>query len=182
MHSIRTLLTIARLPTSIASDHEAQRQHASFAKGRTSIPLPEPVCIRARRTAPPIPFGLTPTRSAVDSYFAITSNVSRDTSSSRHDQPPRPSTLPACAPAHEYPPLPLAGQEDEVDPQSYSAHIGPCIDGKPFLLAKFLFKYGFGQSFSSTAWTYESISFLYSLSPTVVVISTHSGLSPYPAT
>jgi hypothetical protein len=153
MHSVRTLITVARLPTSIASDHEAQRQRASFAERRTPISLPQPVRIRAWRTVASLPFDSTPTRSAVDSYFAGTpSQLPRGTFSSRHDQPPRPSTLPARAPAHEYPPsLPLAGQEDEVDLQSYSAHIGPCNDGKPFLLAKFFFKYGFGQSFSSAA-------------------------------
>ncbi|KAI0249763.1 hypothetical protein BJV78DRAFT_1129127, partial [Lactifluus subvellereus] len=40
-------------------------------------------------------------------------------------------------------PVPFTSQDDEVDLPSYSEYIGPCDDGKPFLLAKFLFKYGF---------------------------------------
>ncbi|KAH8993599.1 hypothetical protein EDB86DRAFT_2830108 [Lactarius hatsudake] len=43
-----------------------------------------------------------------------------------------------------YPPLAdLTSEDEEARLPSYSEHIGPCDDDKPFLLAKFLFKYGF---------------------------------------
>jgi hypothetical protein len=145
MHSVRTLLGIARLPTSIPSaDREAQRQLASRAELRTSIYLPQPPPLRtcARGTIASLPFDSTLSRSAVDAYFdTIPSNLSRGTILSRHDLPPLSSTL---SPTHDYPPsVSLTSLEDEVDLPSYSEHIGPCDDGKPFLLAQFLFKYGF---------------------------------------
>jgi hypothetical protein len=186
MHSVRTLLSVARLPTTIASDHEAQRQRVSLAERRTSIYLPQPAPLRtcAWGTIASLPFDSAPTRSAVNAYFdAVPSpTFSRGTFLSRHDLPPRPSTIPDHPPAYEYPPpVPFTSQGDEVDLPSYSEYIGPCGDGKPFLLAKFLFKYGFCQSFSSAAWVYEFDILLHSLPSTLVCFDRHLARSPHSA-
>ncbi|KAI0305345.1 hypothetical protein B0F90DRAFT_1703643, partial [Multifurca ochricompacta] len=119
----------ARLPNSNSnsiSDPEAQRLHTSpFAGHRMPINLPQPTVLRtcARGTISALPFDSTPTRSAVSDYFTVTSP-----SLSRGTYPP---------------PTPLSSEDDEADLPSYSEHIGSCDDGKPFLLSKFLFKYGF---------------------------------------
>lgn len=147
LNSLRTLFGFS---TSIASDPEAQSQHASFADRRTIINFPKPasLCPCARGTISALPLGSTPTRSAVNTYFAISSPpFSRGTIYSRHDRPPAPSRFPLpdnIPPPYEYPPLGNLISEDEEAPlPSYSEHFGPCDDDKPFLLAKFLFKCGF---------------------------------------
>lgn len=148
MNSLRSPFGFARFPTSIASDPEAQRQHASFADRRTIINFPKPAPIRpcARGTISALPFGSTPTRSAVNIYFAISSpTFSRGTIYSRHDRPPALSRFPwsdNTPPPYDYPNL--TSEDEEAHLPSYSEHIGPCDDDKPFLLAKFLFMYGFG--------------------------------------
>ena len=172
MSSVRALLGSARFPTSIASDHEAQRQHASLAERRIPI-FPPPLRTCARGTIASLPFDLTPTRSALNTYFSIPSpTLSRGTYYSRHDMPPPPSTLPDRPPAYEYPPpVPFSNQDDEMDLPSYSEYIGPCDDGKPFLLAKFLFRYGFCKSFSSVAWRYEFNSLSHTVCPPLWFVS-----------
>jgi hypothetical protein len=153
LNPLRTTFGIARFSTSIASDPEAQRQHASFADRRTINNFPEPAPLRpcARGTISALPLGSTPTRSAVNTYFAISSpTFSRGTIYSRHDRPPAPSRFPFpvnIPPPYEYPPSGNLTSEDEEAPRlpSYTEHFGPCDDDKPFLLAKFLFKYGFGR-------------------------------------
>ncbi len=152
MDSLRTPFGFARFSTSIASDPEAQRQHASFADRRTIVNFPKPSPLRpcARGTISALPFDSTPTRSAVNTYFAVSSpTFSRGTIYSRHDRPPAPSRFPLpdnIPPPYEYPPSAnLTSEDEEARLPSYSEHIGPCDDDKPFLLAKFLFKYGFGR-------------------------------------
>ncbi|KAH9171088.1 hypothetical protein EDB89DRAFT_1974123, partial [Lactarius sanguifluus] len=149
MNSLRTLFGFPRFSPSIASDPEAQRQ-ATFADRRTIVNFPKPVPLRpcARGTISALPFDSTPTRSAVNTYFAISSpTFSRGTIYSRHDRPPAPSRLllpDNLPPPYEYPPLAdLTSEDEEARLPSYSEHIGPCDDDKPFLFAKFLFKYGF---------------------------------------
>jgi len=147
LNSLRTPFGIARFSTSIASDPEAQRQHASFADRRT-ITNPAPLHPCARGTISALPLDSTPTRSAVNTYFAVSSpTFSRGTSYSRHDRPPAPSRFPLpdnIPPPYEYPPFGnLTSEDEEARLPSYSEHFGPCNDDKPFLLAKFLFKYGF---------------------------------------
>src|SRR6266404_661334 len=148
MNSFRFSFGLARFP-SIASDPEAQRQHASFEDRRTIINFSKPPPLRpcARGTISALPFDSTPTRNVVNTYFALSSpTFSRGTIYSRHDRPPPPSRLPFpdnIPPPYEYPLL--ANQDKEARLPSYSEHIGPCDDDKPFLLAKFLFKYGFGR-------------------------------------
>ncbi|KAI9432960.1 hypothetical protein H4582DRAFT_2082792 [Lactarius indigo] len=150
INSLRTPFGFARFSTSIASDPEAQRQQASFADRRTIVNFPKPVPLRpcARGTISALPFDSTPTLSAVNTYFAISSpTFSRGTIYSRHDRPPAPSSFPLSEhlpPPYEYPPSEdLTSEDEEARLPSYSEHIGPCDDDKPFLLAKFLFKYGF---------------------------------------
>lgn len=140
MNSLRSPFGIARFSTSVASDPEAQRQHASFADRRTIINLPKPTPLRpcARGTISALPLDSTPTRSAVNTYFAISSpTFSRGTIYSRHDRPPAPSRFPLLDN------LPPPYEDEEAHLPSYSEHFGPCNDDKPNLLAKFLFKYGF---------------------------------------
>ncbi|KAH9036851.1 hypothetical protein EDB85DRAFT_1939011 [Lactarius pseudohatsudake] len=151
MNSLRTPFGFPRFSTSIASDPEAQRQ-ATFADRRTIVNFPKPVPLRpcARGTISALPFDSTPTRSAVNTYFAISSpTFSRGTIYSRHDRPPAPSRLllpDNLPPPYEYPPsADLTSEDEDARLPSYSEHIGPCDDDKPFLLAKFLFKYGFGR-------------------------------------
>jgi hypothetical protein len=142
MNSIRTPFGIARFSTSVASDPEAQRQHASFADRRTIVNLPKPAPLRpcARGTISALPLDSTPTRSAVNTYFAISSpTFSRGTIFSRHDRQPAPSRFPLSDN------LPPPYEDEEAHLPSYSEHFGPCNDDKPILLAKFLFKYGFGR-------------------------------------
>ncbi|KAF8273734.1 hypothetical protein EI94DRAFT_1715713 [Lactarius quietus] len=144
MDSLRTPFGIGRFSASIASDPEAQRHHASFADRRTIINLPKPAPLRpcARGTISALPLDSTPTRSAVNTYFAISSpTFSRGTLYSRHDRPPAPSRFPL--PDNIPPPYAFPSEDEEARPPSYSEHFGPCNDDKPFLLAKFLFKYGF---------------------------------------
>lgn len=152
LNALRTTFGIARFSTSIASDPEAQRQRASFADRRTisNFPAPAPLRPCARGTISALPLDSTPTRSAINTYFAITSpSFSRGTIYSRHDRPPAPSRFPLpdnIPPPYEYPPLGnLTSEDEEAHLPSYSEHFGPCDDDKPFLLAKFLFKYGFGR-------------------------------------
>ena len=144
LNSLRTPFGIARFATSIASDPEAQRQPASSTDRRTII-KPAPLRHCARGTISALPLDSTPTRSAVNTYFAISSpTFSRGTIYSRHDRPPAPSRffLPDnIPPPYEY----LTSEDKEARLPSYSEHFGPCDDDKPFLLAKFLFKYGFGR-------------------------------------
>ena len=142
MNSLRTPFGIARFSTSVASDPEAQRQHASFADRRTIIYLPKPAPLHpcARGTISALPLDSTPTRSAVNTYFAISSpTFSRGTIWSRHDRPPAPSRVPLSDN------LPPPYDDDEAHLPPYSEHIGPCNDDKPILLAKLFFKYGFGR-------------------------------------
>ena len=153
MNSLRTPFGIARFSTSIASDPEAaQRRHASFADRRTIINLSKPVPLRpcARGTISALPLENTPTRGAIDTYFAISSpTFSRGTTYSRHDRPPAPSRFPLSdniPPPYDYPSN-CTFEDEEARLPSYSEHFGPCDDDKPFLLAKFLFKYGFGRCF-----------------------------------
>ena len=150
MNSLRTPFGIPRFSTSVASDPEAQRQDASFADRRTIINLPKPLRPCARGTISSLPLNSTPTRSAVNTYFAIFSpTLSRGTIYSRHDRPPAPSRCPlpdSIPPPYEYPSSAnLASEDEEARLPPYSEHFGPCDDDKPFLLAKFLFMYGFGR-------------------------------------
>ncbi|KAI9459154.1 hypothetical protein BJY52DRAFT_1223164 [Lactarius psammicola] len=136
MNSLRTPFGFARFSTSIASDPEAQRQHASFADRRTIDIFPKPTPLRpcARGTISALPFGSTPTLSAVNTYFTISSpTFSRGTIYSRHDRPPAPSRFPLpdnIPPPYEYPPSAnLTSEDEEARLPPYSEH--------------FLFKYGF---------------------------------------
>jgi len=87
-------------PTAVASDLEAQRQHASIAECR----MPPPAHHRARGTVASIVSSI-PTREEVDAYFVVLQpTLVRGTTLSRHDFGPMQSAImPDIPPEYQSP-------------------------------------------------------------------------------